>query len=399
MKKIISLIAVLLLTVSSFAELKYVFYMIGDGMGANQVLAAEMYQAELQGRIGLVPLTMTTFPYFGMGNSFSASNGITDSSAAGTALATGHKTNNGCLGVDKDSVPVISIAEEWHNAGWPIGIMTSVAIDHATPGAFYAHVDKRSKYYQIGTQLANTGYEFFGGAGFHQPNKKKDPSAPNLYDLCEQNGYTFAHGYADAQTKLNADKLILVQENDGIDRTQPSESLPYAIDRKEGDLTLPQIVETAIAYLAPKGKFFMMIEGGKIDYAGHADDAATNIQEVLDFDQAIQLAYQFYLAHPDETLIVVTADHETGGMALGTGGKYFLNLQALQDQHNSISMAKKKREQKAIRKLNATARVGWTSSAHTAANVPIFAIGVGAEKFTGWYDNTEIVKKIKEAGR
>ena len=395
MKKVILSVLALLLAVSSYGELKYVFYMIGDGMGANQVLAAEMYQAELQGRIGRVPLTMTQFPIFGMATSYSASNGITDSAAAGTALSTGHKTNNGCLGVDKDSVPVISIAEEWHQAGWPVGIMTSVAIDHATPGAFYAHVDNRSKYYKIGTQLAATDYEFFGGAGFHKPVKAKDPSAPNLYDLCEQNGYTFAHGYADAQNKLGAEKLILVQPGDGIDKTKESESLPYAIDRKEGDLTLPQIVETAIAYLAPKGKFFMMIEGGKIDYAGHADDAATNIQEVLDFDKAVQLAYQFYLEHADETLIVVTADHETGGLALGTGGKYFLNLKALQDQKASISNTPKKRDQKAVHKLNATARVGWTSSAHTAANVPVFAIGVGAERFTGWYENTEIVKKIK----
>ena len=398
MKKGLMIIVAMMIAISSYGELKYVFYMIGDGMGSNQVLAAEMYQAELQGRIGRVPLRMTSFPYFGMANTFSASSGITDSAAAGTALATGHKTNNGCLGVDKDSVPVISIAEEWHKEGWPVGIMTSVAIDHATPAAFYAHVNKRSKYYKIGTQLASTGYEFFGGAGFHHPYKKKDPSAPNLYDLCEANGYTFAHGYADAQTKLGADKLILVQANDGIDKNKPSESIPYAIDRKDGDLTLPQIVETAIAYLAPKGKFFMMIEGGKIDYAGHGDDAATNIQEVLDFDQAIELAYQFYLAHPDETLIVVTADHETGGMALGTGGKYFLNLKALQEQKQSIGQVQKKRDRKAIRQLNATARVGWTSSAHTAANVPVFAIGVGAERFTGWYDNTEIVKKIK-AGR
>ena len=119
---------------------------------------------------------------------------------------------------------------------------------------------------------------------------------------------------------------------------------------------------------------------------------------MLDFDQAIELAYQFYLAHPDETLIVVTADHETGGMALGTDGKYFLNLKALQEQKQSIGQVQKKRDHKAIRQLNATARVGWTSSAHTAANVPVFAIGVGAERFTGWYDNTEIVKKIK-AGR
>lgn len=378
-----------------FGEIKYIFYMIGDGMGPNQVLAAEMYRAELEGKIGRVPLTMTSFPYTGFANTFSASSGITDSAAAGTALATGHKTNNGCLGVDKDSVPVISIAEQYHNAGWPVGIMTSVAIDHATPGAFYAHVDKRNKYYIIGTQLAESGYDFFGGAGFHKPVDKAE--GPNLYDYCEAKGYTFAHGYKDAQTKLNAQKLILVQENDGIDRNKESESLPYAIDRKDGDLTLPQITETAISFLAPKGRFFMMIEGGKIDYAGHSCDAATNIHEVLDFDESIGIVYQFYLAHPDETLIVVTADHETGGMALGTDGEYFLNLKELQNQKYSISSTKKKHEIDSIRKLDATARVGWTSSAHSAANVPVFAIGVGAERFTGWYDNTLIMKKIMDA--
>jgi alkaline phosphatase len=118
---------------------------------------------------------------------------------------------------------------------------------------------------------------------------------------------------------------------------------------------------------------------------------------VLDFDESIGIVYQFYLAHPDETLIVVTADHETGGMALGTDGEYFLNLKELQNQKYSISSTKKKHEIDSIRKLDATARVGWTSSAHSAANVPVFAIGVGAERFTGWYDNTLIMKKIMDA--
>ena len=265
MRRGLVLMVAVLFAAVCFGEIKYVFYMIGDGMGSNQVLAAEMYRAEMEGRIGRVPLVMTSFPYFGMATTYSASNGITDSAAAGTALATGKKTNNGCLGVDKDSVAVESIAEQLHKAGWPVGIMTSVAIDHATPGAFYAHVDKRSKYYQIGTQLSETGYEFFGGAGFHQPVNPEDSTAINLYDLCEKKGYTFAHGYKDARSKLSANKLILVQETDGIDRTQGCEALPYAIDRKGGELTLPAITLTAIDYLLPKGRFFMMIEGGKID--------------------------------------------------------------------------------------------------------------------------------------
>ena len=456
------LFAALLCATVCFGEIKYIFYMIGDGMGPNQVLAAEMYQAELNGKIGRVPLTMTSFPYTGFATTYSASNGITDSAAAGTALATGNKTNNGCLGVDKDSADVASIAEELHNAGWPVGIMTSVAIDHATPGAFYAHVDKRSKYYQVGQQLAQTDYDFFGGAGFHKPVNTDNASDLNLYDLCEQNGYTFAYGYDDAQEKLESTKkLILIQEQDGIDRTKASDCLPYAIDRHDGDLTLPQITETAIRFLEQRGQFFMMIEGGKIDYAGHSRDGATNIQEVLDFDKAIEEVYRFYLDHPDETLIVVTADHETGGMALGNS-KYVLNLQLLRHQkcsswelnetlkalyakfgkstkweqvkallqnklgfydtveitdkdeaklkaaYKQMLKGKGKTEKTlyndiselggmAIAMLNKKAKLGWTSYAHTAADVPVFAIGVGAEKFTGWYDNTLIMKKILEA--
>ena len=460
MKRLFVFVFAVVFATVCFGEIKYIFYMIGDGMGPNEVLAAEMYQAEMEGKIGRVPLLMTSFPYTGFATTFSASNGITDSAAAGTALATGHKTNNGCLGVDKDSLPVASIAAKLHEAGWPVGIMTSVAIDHATPGAFYAHVVKRSNYYEIGTQLAESGYEFFGGAGFHKPDLGENvfPKGPNLYDYCEEHGYTFAHGYADAQTKLEAEKLILVQAEDGIDRTKKAESLPYAIDRQEGDLTLAQITETAISFLAPKGKFFMMIEGGKIDYAGHSCDGATSIQEVLDFDKAIAVVYEFYKAHPSETLIIVTADHETGGMALGNH-KYTLDLQVLQNQKSSsweINQALKglysefgskvKWEQvksllqnqlgfydqvaitsdeeaklkaayknmlkgkgktektlyndiselggTAVHLLNKKAKLGWTSHAHTAADVPVFAIGVGAEDFTGWYDNTLIMQKI-----
>ncbi len=461
MKRNSAIVLLLLCASVCFGEIKYVFYMIGDGMGPNQVLAAEMYRAEMEGRIGRVPLRMSSFPYTGFATTYSASNGITDSSAAGTALACGVKTNNGCLGVDKDSAAVISIAEQYHHAGWPVGIMTSVAIDHATPGAFYAHVDNRSKYYEVGTQLAATGYDFFGGAGFHQPVNPKDSGDVNLYDLCEQNGYVIAHGYADAQSKLQSEKLIMIQATDGIDRTKNSDCLPYAIDRHTGDLKLSEITETAISYLAPKGRFFMMIEGGKIDYSGHSRDGATNIQETIDFDEAIEVVYQFYAAHPDETLIVVTADHETGGMALGNS-KYVLNLQLLQNQKSSsyeinegikelhsaygkkmkweqvksllqselglyetvevtekenaklqeafkqLKKGKGKTEKTlyndiselggyAVGLLNKKAKLGWTSYSHTAANVPVFAIGTGAETFTGWYDNTEIVKKIKAA--
>ncbi len=460
MKRTTFLLVAILFSVLSFAQAKYIFYFIGDGMGTNQVLASEMYLAELEGRIGRKPLLMTQFPYSGQVATFSASNGITDSSAAGTCLATGTKTNNGTLGLSPARDTLRTVAEILQKQGYGIGIMTTVAIDHATPAAFYAKVPDRHMYYQIGTQLAYTGFDFFGGAGFHQPADKHNKKVPNLYDLCEKQGYTIAHGYADAQTKLSADKLILTQATDGIDRTKKADCLPYAIDRTADALTLRQIVSTAIPYLEKKhDRFFMMVEGGMIDYACHGQDGATAIGETLDMDAALEEAYRFYLAHPDETLIVVTADHETGGLAMGNGG-YVLNLQALQHQHCSSwilsdqlsslfkdqtptwemvkdllskqlgfytaveltadedarlhdlynkAVAHKDGKVKTLYKtmnelgstaiglLNAKARLGWTSYDHTGHAVPVFAVGVGAERFTGWHDNTEIAPLILKA--
>ena len=460
MKRTTCLFVAILFSVLSFAQAKYIFYFIGDGMGTNQVLASEMYLAELEGRIGRKQLLLTQFPYSGQVATFSASNGITDSAAAGTCLATGTKTNNGTLGLSPQKDTLRTIAEILQQQGYGIGIMTTVAIDHATPAAFYAKVPDRHQYYEIGTQLAYTNFDFFGGAGFHQPVKQHDKKAPNLYDLCEEQGYTFAHGYADAQNKMNATKLILTQTTDGIDRTKQAGSLPYAIDRQEDALTLRQIVSTAIPYLSQKhDRFFMMVEGGMIDYACHGQDGATAIGETLDMDAALEEAYRFYLDHPDETLIIVTADHETGGLAMGNGG-YVLNLQTLQNQHCSAwilsdllsalfkdntpswddvknlltkqlgfytsveltddedarlhdlynkAIAHKNGKVKTLYKtmdelgntaialLNKKAHLGWTSYDHTGHAVPVFAVGIGAERFTGWHDNTEIAPLILKA--
>lgn len=153
MKRTLILLLGLVLTLGLNAKIKYVFYFIGDGMGTNQVLAAEMYRAELQGGIGRVPTCMSQLAVSGQISTYSASNGITDSSAAGTCLATGRKTNNGMLGIGPKGDTLTTIAETLKQQGWGIGIMTSVAIDHATPGAFYGHDEKRSHYYEIGQQL------------------------------------------------------------------------------------------------------------------------------------------------------------------------------------------------------------------------------------------------------
>lgn len=461
MKRLILSILLLAVNLVLSAEVKYVFYFIGDGMGDNQVLSAEMYRSALQGNpLGRVQTLMTTFPYSGHISTHSKTNGITDSSAAGTCLATGVKTKNGMLGLDEDTAHLVTIAEKLKAQGWGVGIMTTVSIDHATPASFYAHVPKRNQYYEIGKQLVSSDFDFFGGAGFHYPQGKNDDEQENLYRLAEQSDYTIARGYDEAQRNMDAKKLILVQATDD-QGPKHGDNLPYAIDRKEGDLTLKQIVSTAIPFLEARyGRFFMMVEGGMIDYACHGDDAATSNGEVWDMNEALQEAYDFYLAHSDETLIVVTADHETGGMALGNSD-YTLHLDLLQYQKCSAwllsdrftqlfktnkkpawaqvqsiyraqlgfwdtveitaeeekelkslykkACAKKTKDTKTMYKtihklgdagialLNGKAHVGWTTHAHSAHAVPVFAIGPGAERFSGWHDNTELVPLIKAA--
>lgn len=317
-------------------QAKYVFYFIGDGMGLNQVNTTEMYLGEQQGRIGTEPLCFASFPVAGMATTFSASNSITDSAAGGTALATGVKTYNGAIGVDANKERVMSVAERAKRAGKKVGVTTSVSVDHATPAAFYGHQPDRSMYYEIALQLPEAGFDFYAGSGFLKPARtfdKKD--APSIYPIIEQAGYTIARGIDEYQAKAgDADKMVLIQK-DGTDAS----SLPYAIDRNEGDMTLAQITESAIDFLSRDNKkgFFLMVEGGKIDWACHSNDPATMVKEVIDMDNAVRVAYEFYKKHPKETLIVITADHETGGLGLGNSN-YTLNLKSLDCQKQSVDL-------------------------------------------------------------
>ena len=335
MRKTLLLIGFFMLSILwTFAqEAKYVFYFIGDGMGVNQVQGTEYYLGELEGKTGISPLQFPQFPYSTVATTFSATNRVTDSAAAGTALATGHKTKNGAIGVLKDlQTPVNSVAVWAKNSGKRVGVATSVSVDHATPASFYAHVAGRGSYYNIGKDLYKAGFDFYAGSDFLQPTNTDNANDENLYDMADKNGYVIARGYKDYLKKSKkADKMILFQTEAAS--KQDRSAIPYAIDRTKADLTLQEITRSAVNFLskdASKG-FFLMVEGGKIDWACHSNDAATVFQEVIDFDNAIKVAYDFYAQHPDETLIVITADHETGGIVLGTG-PYELNLQVLKNQ-------------------------------------------------------------------
>ena len=455
-KRIFSMLSILLVALAALAEgrAKYVFYFIGDGMGVNQVNAAETYLGALEGRIGIKELCFPSFPYFGLINTQSATNGVTDSAAGGTALATGNKTKNGALGMLKDlETPISSIAYWAKDAGAAVGVTTSVSIDHATPAAFYSHVPKRSMAYEIGAELPISGFDFFSGSDFVKP--ENPDGGPNLYAQAQAKGYTIARGYKDYLKKAKkADKMILFQTEEASKIEYGS--IPYALDRTKDDLKLEDITRAAINFLMKKQNekdgFFVMVEGGKIDWACHANDPAF-ISELIDMDNAVKVAYEFYQQHPDETLIVVTADHETGGLVLGRGA-YELNLKAISYQR--MSMDKLNRELNNMKKnlgdkftwdetkkfltenfgfwngvevnedqtkrlessfnefkegkgdsgrlsgtvkrvISECALIGWQSGGHSNGYVPAFAIGVGAEQFHGRFDNTEICKKMAKA--
>ena len=454
MKRRFTVILLLLVAIAAMAgkQPKYIFYFIGDGMGPSHVVGTELYLGETEGVIGRPhKLCFTQFPVTSFVSTFSASNGVTDSAASGTALATGHKTNNGCIGVTPDESPVYSVAHYAKEAGYAVGISTTVCINHATPSAFYAHQKSRSYYPQIAKEMLTAGYDFYAGGDPVCSNEERAA----LYAQAQEEGYAIARGYGDYSAKRKAAKMMLYQK-------EVATEIPYTIDRNSDDLTLAQITEAGIDFLMSKKKkgFFFMVEGGKIDYASHDNDAATMMHEVLDFNDAIAVAIDFYNKHKEETLIVVTADHETGGFVLGFNGSYTLNLKALSGQEvsedeleNILIVAadkgsftwkeikdiltdkmglwneakidekqeerlkelfnsametedKKKRDSK-LRSIANTAKqlvsysavISWASGNHSGTFVPLFAIGKGAELFNGVIDNTDVPKLIKKAGR
>lgn len=309
------------------APVKYVFLFIGDGMAAPQRTLA----ADFAKRVHDYDLLINELPYAVATTTHSANNPITDSAASGTAFACGVKTNNGCLGITPDGKPVESVAYAAQKAGKKVGIISSVTINHATPAAFYAHNQSRNNYYEIGLDMVASGFDFFGGGAVdsHDDTKSKR-YAGSIYDLAAKAGYTVIVG--------DQDKIRALQPGGGkVFAAAQHGTLPYAIDARKGDLTLADITEKAIELLDnPKG-FFMMVEGGKVDWVCHTNDAASVIGEMVSFDQAVRVAYSFAQKHPDDTLIVVSGDHETGGLTLDlVGVGYQQHLELLGKQAGTI---------------------------------------------------------------
>lgn len=296
---------------------KYIFYFIGDGMGMGPVMAAETYNRMVLGNANT--LNMISLPYGGSARTYSASSPVTDSAAAGTALSTGNKTRNGMLGMGPDTVAVQSIAEDLRKAGYGIGLVTDCAADDATPGAFYAHVPNRAMYYEVGVDAATSGIDFLAGASLRGDKDKKTGKATDLYDVLAQNGIRVYRG-ADGARSIIGESTGRVVLLNPPGYGNPSE-LGYEIDSVGTDgvgLTLSLAMDACLAHLQRNSpeRFFMMVEGGLIDHSLHGDDGTTAVRQVLAFDALIGRALEFYRQHPDETLIVITADHDTGGMSV-----------------------------------------------------------------------------------
>lgn len=367
---------------------KYVFLFIGDGMGATHVAATESYLSHKAGKLGGEQLLMTAFPYYGTATTHSADKHITCSSAAGTAIACGEKANNGTVGINKDSVEIKSVAYCLQEEGYNVGIISSVPVNHATPASFYAHSVNRSNYYEIASQIPTSGFEFFASAGFLD-YKDKDGEKEAIDQVIEREGYTVCYGLEEfTKNAAGKDKVVFC-----LASSREESAANYVSDAKtEEDITLAKMVELGIESLGDKEPFFIMCEGGTIDWAAHDNRTMSMVTDVISFDEAIKVAYEFYLKHKDETLIVVTADHETGGLTLGAGSST-IKWDKLESEWLSTDK-KDVTDYDTNRRHNKSCSIGWTTGSHTGGAVPVFSIGKGAEKFNGRIDNTDIKGKI-----
>lgn len=401
MKKIILIIAAIAMAMSlnscqekktESPRAKYIFLMIGDGMGASHVAVAESYLSAKAGKIGGEQLTMTQFPYYGTCTTHCLDKTITCSAASGTAIASGQKTLYSRLGCDADFNRLESMAFPLKEEGYKIGIMSSVPITHATPAAFYASTPDRGDGYGIMKQIPDSGFDFFGGSGF-EDMFGKDGQQLGADKYLEQHGYEVCFGPEEFLAAADTcERIVFCQQ-----KSKAEDAKAYVSEEADAeDITLAEMLQLAIDYLGDEEPFFIMCEGGDIDWESHSSYTMPMIEKVISFDNAIAVAYEFYKAHPEETLIVVTADHETGGVAIGQGESWsntFIDWIKIEEEWEK-NKEKYLHDSKANREFNEASHIGWTTSYHTGGAVPVFSIGKGAEKFMGRIDNADIKGKI-----
>lgn len=333
---------------------KNVIFLIGDGTGLSQISSAFFFKE--------TPPNYGRFKHIGLIKTSSSREDITDSAASGTAFASGVKSYNGAIGVADDSTHVATLVEIAKANNVSSGVVSTSSIVHATPASFYAHSINRGRYEEIAGYLANSDVDFFAGGGVKWFNKRKDNI--DLIDRLESRSFvmdtTSLKDYASIKDAPKVGFLL------GQDHMPPAA-------KGRGDY-LPRATELGIRYLNDKdAPFFMTIEGSQVDWGGHGNDADYLISELIDFDDAIGKALDF--AEKDgNTLVIVTADHETGGFTLSS----------------TIKKTEDGREYSDYDEITGT----FSTGGHSATLIPVFAYGPGAEAFSGVYENTEIFHKI-----
>ena len=333
MKKITALLlaALMCLSLTAFASekapdtAKYVFLFIGDGMGSPQITATRYFLGVENNPDAQYPtpsdLSFTTFEKTGLMTTYDSTSFCPDSASTASSMAAGMKTLSGVINYDVNKENSFKLVSEYaKEAGKKVGVITTVSVDHATPAAFYAKVPSRNDYYDISVQgFEGKTLDLLAGGGFKQPNGK-DKNQKDIIEIAKENDWTIIEG---------ADNIRGLKPEDGkrvyfcTEDLVGSAAMQYEVDRQRiekdgGDsLSLAEITKSAINYLDNENGFFMMVEGGKIDWACHANDAVTTMYETIGFADAVQTAVDFAKEHPEETLIVVTGDHETGGLTIG----------------------------------------------------------------------------------
>lgn len=411
---------------------KYVFLFIGDGMGYRHCIVTKKAFGD--------ELWMNTLPVKALVKTSAYGGGITDSAAAATAFACGEKTKNSVLGLNHKGKSIESVAEMAKKLGWKVGIVSCVPLNHATPAAFYAHRRKRYMYDAIMQDLAVSNFDYFGGGSFIIQNKHQE-----VLKALKDNDYIMIKS-PQKMPRLEANRKYIVHSK-----------MPYVIDRnKNSGFNLADYTRLGIKHLyTGNGKtkgFFMMIEGGRIDWASHSNDGGAMIREVKNFDNAVKVALDFYKKHPQSTSIIVTADHETGGLHFSPnlrsvellkqkhsytvmssrlnkykkeklpferillmlqknyGIKKFSPEELKQLHANGIIFKGTKKAEDKIKILYSTYKplllciqrifnrrcgLKWSTNGHTDFPVQLSAIGVGAKIFDGYYGNDKIANKLK----
>ena len=460
MKKTFFAIITLFILISFKAGAKnprYVFFFIADGMGINSVYGTELFNAALKGQTAPCPLTFSGFPYRGFVSTYSANSLVTDSSAAGSAMACGCKINSGAMAVDPSGKRLESVAAKARKAGYGTAVVTTTGVNHATPASFYANDIKRGHYTSINEQLlSGEKIDFAAGAGFI-PYRKHGSKETSRYwvEKAREKGWNVLEGKKDISKADLMPKTVFVYDSD-------SDSMPYAMQNPE--VTLADMTRAAVQNMVKfhKKGFFMMIEGGRIDYAAHENDAACMFREIMAMDEAVDVAMEFYRSHPDQTLIIVSSDHETGGVTIGNG-EYEVHPERLLyqtmtqgDLTNAIAALRGRKDAswedarkiiekglglwskvpvteaeeaelkeifiqtvkgtgdsdvatlyahnellayKAVSLLDDKAMFHHGVHSHTGAQVPVFAIGSGADQIVMCHDNTEIPVAIARVSR